>query len=132
MTARQIWEGLLTELSKVKFETVSMDFIFALPGQSIEDLKDDVDKAFYAGANHIAVYPFIDFAFTKQPVIDTIMIQIVIIHIKIICVEVFCIFLLNEVRIRKYTIKMGYKISVKNNKTLLFVKQNWRKSKMSA
>ena len=74
----------------------------------------------------------IDFAFTKQPVIDTIMIQTVIVHIKIICVEVFCIFLLNEVRIRKYTIKMGYKISVKNNKTLLFVKQNWRKSKMSA
>lgn len=59
---------LKTELSKVKFETVSMDFIFALPGQSIEDLKDDVDKAFYAGANHIAVYPFIDFAFTKSNV----------------------------------------------------------------
>ena len=52
----------------------------------------------------------IDFAFTKQPVIDTIMIQTVIVHIKIICVEVFCIFLLNEVRIRKYTIKIGYKI----------------------
>lgn len=59
---------LKTELSKVKFETVSMDFIFALPEQSIEDLKDDVDKAFYAGANHIAVYPFIDFAFTKSSV----------------------------------------------------------------
>ena len=39
--------------------------------------------------------------------------------------RLFCvifIFLLNEVRILKYTMKIGYKISVKNNKTLLFVK----------
>ena len=61
-------DELKTALSKVHFETVSMDLIFALPNQSFEDLKDDVDKAFYAGANHIAIYPFIDFTFTKSRV----------------------------------------------------------------
>lgn len=60
--------ALARALEKVPFETVSMDFIFALPGQTIEDLKADVDLAFASGANHIALYPFIDFAFTDSPV----------------------------------------------------------------
>jgi oxygen-independent coproporphyrinogen-3 oxidase len=55
-------------LSKVAFETVSMDFIFALPNQTLEDLKSDIDKAFSLGANHVAIYPFIDFTFTESPV----------------------------------------------------------------
>lgn len=55
-------------LSQVPFETVSMDFIFALPKQTAEDLKDDIDTAFSSGANHIAIYPFIDFTFTKSKV----------------------------------------------------------------
>lgn len=55
-------------LSKVQFETVSMDFIFALPGQTIDDLKEDIDTAFANGANHIAIYPFIDFTFTESTV----------------------------------------------------------------
>ena len=55
-------------LAAVSFETVSMDFIFALPEQTYEDLKQDIDMAFANGANHIAVYPFIDFTFTKSPV----------------------------------------------------------------
>ena len=53
-------------LSKVPFETVSMDFIFTLPGQTIELLKKDIESAFSSGANHIAVYPFIDFTFTNR------------------------------------------------------------------
>ncbi len=53
-------------LAKVPFETVSMDFIFALPNQSFEDLKGDIDTAFSLGANHVAIYPFIDFTFTKS------------------------------------------------------------------
>lgn len=53
-------------LSKVSFETVSMDFIFALPGQTIEDLTSDIEAAFRVGANHVAIYPFIDFTFTKR------------------------------------------------------------------
>jgi oxygen-independent coproporphyrinogen-3 oxidase len=53
-------------LSKVRFETVSMDFIFALPGQTIEFLKKDIETAFSNGANHVAVYPFVDFSFTNR------------------------------------------------------------------
>lgn len=55
-------------LQAVPFETVSMDFIFALPGQTFEDLKSDVDVAFANGANHVAIYPFIDFTFTASHV----------------------------------------------------------------
>ncbi|MBQ5655813.1 MAG: radical SAM protein [Bacteroidaceae bacterium] len=55
-------------LAAVPFETVSMDFIFALPEQTYEDLKQDIDMAFTSGANHIAIYPFIDFTFTNSPV----------------------------------------------------------------
>lgn len=55
-------------LNEVRFETVSMDFIFALPGQYIDDLKSDIDTAFGNGANHIAIYPFIDFSFTDSTI----------------------------------------------------------------
>lgn len=55
-------------LSQTPFETVSVDLIFALPGQTFEDLKADVDDAFDAGANHVAIYPFIDFTFTPSDV----------------------------------------------------------------
>ena len=59
-------EALRQALAAVPFETVSMDFIFALPGQSFEDLRADVDAAFTHGANHVAIYPFIDFTFTSS------------------------------------------------------------------
>ncbi|MDF2949020.1 MAG: radical protein [Sedimentibacter sp.] len=55
-------------LDEVKLETVSMDFIFALPEQRIDDLKSDIDMAFANGANHIAIYPFIDFSFTDSAI----------------------------------------------------------------
>ncbi len=55
-------------LAQVRFETVSMDFIFALPSQTFNDLKSDIDTAFQIGANHIAIYPFIDFTFTTSKV----------------------------------------------------------------
>lgn len=55
-------------LDEVAFETVSMDFIFALPDQTCEDIKSDVDTAFRNGANHVAIYPFIDFSFTQSEV----------------------------------------------------------------
>lgn len=59
---------MASALEAVKFETVSMDFIFALPEQTYEELKSDIDMAFSNGANHIAIYPFIDFTFTKSKV----------------------------------------------------------------
>ena len=61
-------KALANALNTVHFETVSMDFIFALPGQTFEDLKGDIDTAFANGANHIAIYPFIDFTFTSSTV----------------------------------------------------------------
>lgn len=61
-------DALAQTLAAVPFETVSMDFIFALPGQTYEDLRQDVDTAFSHGANHVAIYPFIDFTFTKSQV----------------------------------------------------------------
>ena len=60
--------ALKRALSQAEFETVSMDFIFALPGQSPEDLKSDVRTAFDNGANHVAIYPFINFSFASTPV----------------------------------------------------------------
>ena len=50
-------------LSKYTFETVSMDFIFGIPGQTFESLKQDFEIAFECQANHIAIYPFIEFSF---------------------------------------------------------------------
>lgn len=61
-------EQMALALSQVKFETVSMDFIFALPNQTYQDLKTDIDLAFSHGANHVAIYPFIDFTFTSSKV----------------------------------------------------------------
>lgn len=55
-------------LAEVPFETVSMDLIFALPGQTLADLQADIEIAFSHGANHIAIYPFIDFSFTASKV----------------------------------------------------------------
>lgn len=60
------YSGMFKALEKVRFETVSMDFIFALPNQTIDILKKDIETAFNNGANHIAVYPFIDFTFTDR------------------------------------------------------------------
>ena len=61
-------KAMAYELRKVPFETVSMDFIFALPNQTYENLKADIDLAFSHGANHVAIYPFIDFTFTDAAV----------------------------------------------------------------
>ena len=55
-------------LKEVPFQTVSIDLIFALPDQRLEELKADIDEAFAVGANHVAIYPFIDFTFTSSNV----------------------------------------------------------------
>ena len=60
--------ALARALAQVPFETVSMDFIFALPGQTFADLRADIDTALDCGANHVAIYPFINFSFTPGSV----------------------------------------------------------------
>ncbi len=61
-------DAMKQALNEIRFETVSMDFIFALPGQTLDDLQSDIDRAFDIGANHVAIYPFIDFTFTPGKV----------------------------------------------------------------
>ena len=60
------FERMARALAQVPFETVSVDLIFALPGQNIRLLQADLEMAFGLGANHVAVYPFIDFTFTGR------------------------------------------------------------------
>lgn len=60
------YEGMFHALEEVEFETVSMDFIFALPNQTIDHVKADIEKAFANHANHVAIYPFIDFTYTDN------------------------------------------------------------------
>lgn len=55
-------------LREVPVPTVSMDLIFALPGQSVQDVIEDMELAMAHGAHHVAVYPFIDFSFTASRV----------------------------------------------------------------
>ena len=60
------YSKMFSALEEVKFETVSMDFIFALPGQRISHIKNDIETAYGHGANHVAIYPFIDFTYTSR------------------------------------------------------------------
>lgn len=53
-------------LKEVKFNTVDMDLIFAIPKQTKETLKKDIDIAFANGATQISTYPFIDFTFANN------------------------------------------------------------------
>ena len=63
-------DDFVPKLSLVKasgFETVDVDLIFAIPGQTEESLKKDIALAFEHGATQISTYPFIDFTFAKNP-----------------------------------------------------------------
>ena len=41
---------------KVGFDNISLDLIFSIPGQSIADLKEDLDQALTLNPEHISVY----------------------------------------------------------------------------
>ena len=51
---------------KAKFETVDVDLIFAIPGQTTEILLKDIETAFQNGATQVSTYPFIDFTFANN------------------------------------------------------------------
>ncbi len=53
-------------LNKIGFETIDVDLIFGIPGQTIEDLNKDVELAFKIGATQISTYPFIDFSYAEN------------------------------------------------------------------
>jgi oxygen-independent coproporphyrinogen III oxidase len=46
------------------FSQVNIDLMFALPGQSSQDLTNDIEKAVNLGANQITVYPLFTFPYT--------------------------------------------------------------------
>ena len=48
----------LAALKEAAFETVSLAFAFAQPGQTSQQLQCSVDIAFSSGVNHIAIRPF--------------------------------------------------------------------------
>ena len=48
------------------FDTVDVDLIFAIPGQTPEGLRQDLATAFELGATQVSTYPFIDFSFAEN------------------------------------------------------------------
>ena len=60
------YNRIFNAIKMVKFETVDMDLIFAIPNQTTETLKEDIKIAFSNGATQISTYPFIDFTFANN------------------------------------------------------------------
>ncbi|MFA9398651.1 MAG: coproporphyrinogen-III oxidase family protein [Clostridiaceae bacterium] len=60
------YSNIQSILNKVFFDSVDMDLIFAIPNQTKESLKEDIDRAFSYGATQISTYPFIDFTFANN------------------------------------------------------------------
>ncbi len=60
------YNEIFKAIRKANFDTVDMDLIFAIPGQTNEILKKDIDTAFSNGATQISAYPFIDFTFANN------------------------------------------------------------------
>lgn len=53
-------------IKKAHFETVDMDLIFAIPGQTADIILNDIETAFANGATQVSTYPFIDFTFANN------------------------------------------------------------------
>ena len=60
-------EKSLREVLANNFKTVDVDLLFALPQQTIEDIKTDISKAFSLGVDQVSCYPLIVFPFTQMP-----------------------------------------------------------------
>jgi coproporphyrinogen III oxidase-like Fe-S oxidoreductase len=53
-------------VKEAEFDVVDVDLIFAIPHQTEQILKEDIEKAFSYGATQISTYPFIDFTFANN------------------------------------------------------------------
>lgn len=53
-------------LGKYAFDVIDADLIFALPGQSVDMLIDDIKTAFSCGATQVSTYPYIDFGLPEN------------------------------------------------------------------
>ncbi|MGB2782688.1 MAG: radical SAM protein [Atribacterota bacterium] len=56
----------LEMIAKKDFRTIDVDLIFGIPGQTLEDLREDMIKAAEYGAIQISTYPFIDFTYANN------------------------------------------------------------------
>ncbi|MCL6458609.1 MAG: radical SAM protein [Gorillibacterium sp.] len=57
---------LIRRLKAAGFETIDVDLMFGLPGQTEAALRNDFLTAFSAGATQVSTYPFIDFSFANN------------------------------------------------------------------
>lgn len=48
------------------FNTIDVDLIFGIEGQTKEDLENDFTTAFKSGATQVSTYPFIDFSYANN------------------------------------------------------------------
>jgi len=56
----------LEMIAKKGFRAIDVDLIFGIPGQTPEDLREDMIKAAEYGATQISTYPFIDFTYANN------------------------------------------------------------------
>jgi len=56
----------LRTMTGAGFAAVDVDLIFGIPGQRVEDLKEDFRIAAANGATQISTYPFIDFSYARN------------------------------------------------------------------
>ena len=49
----------IREAQEVGFKNINVDIIYALPGQTIEDVKETLDIAFTLGVQHFSAYSLI-------------------------------------------------------------------------
>jgi len=58
-------ERALALLATGGFASVNADLLFALPGQTVEELTDDLTRAAQLGANQVTTYPLFTFPYTS-------------------------------------------------------------------
>ncbi len=56
----------LADTMNAGFDSVDVDLMFGLPGETVDQLEQDVDYAFRAGIGQLSAYPLIVFSFTKM------------------------------------------------------------------
>ncbi len=56
----------LEMIARKGFRAIDVDLIFGIPGQTPEDLQEDMIKAAEYGATQISTYPFIDFTYANN------------------------------------------------------------------
>jgi coproporphyrinogen III oxidase-like Fe-S oxidoreductase len=57
----------LANAMNADFDSVDVDLMFGLPGETEDQLERDVEYAFKAGIGQLSAYPLIVFSFTKMP-----------------------------------------------------------------